>query len=238
MGRQSKGNWVTVRSERRRRVDIEVLLQWAFRDELPKRTMPAFGPSYISPLSRLVSLGVSVDTSDEPGFPAALGEPHPDSLVIEHAVLSLEDARIDWPATRRSMIGPLGGLLSDNEPTLKHLTIGLPGLVAVHAKLKSRPRWDQWPAPEPVIGPNGKPKVQFENEHGRLVEGRKGRHYGPNARSPLLWFPAPREAAFVRIEYSIWWQAVDTLADHLRDALCEHEPLPPAAHPSPWMAKN
>lgn len=198
--------------------------------------MPAFGPSYVSPLSRLVALGTNIDeTAGEPGFPAALGEPHPDALTIERLVMSLEDAVIDWPATRASLLGPLAGLLDDNEPTLARLTIGTVGLVAMHARLGTRPHWKLWPEPKPRIGRNGKPIVQFLDEAERLVEGRKARHYGPGARCPLEWFPAPREAAFVRIEYSIWWQALDTLADALVGELEGHIALPPALHPSPWM---
>lgn len=240
---------MTVRSESRQARDIEELLQWTFREELPKgQERLGFAPG-ISPMFRLADLGTRVDDwSEEPGYPRALGEPHPDAVAIGKAVMAFEPeeaglnerlgAQIDWPTTRRTMVGPLGGLLTDDEPTLKYLRIGIPGLVAMHAKLKTRPQWDLWPLPEPVIGANGKPKVQFEDERGQLIDGRKGRHYGPAARCPLMWFPAPQEAAFARIEYSIWWQALDTLADYLHDGLEDYEPLPPAAHPSPWVAKN
>lgn len=221
-------------------IDMEKLLQWAFRDELPKQPMrrEALGrPGWpaISPMFRLADLGTRVDEwTEEPGMPRALGDAHPDALTIEAAVLALADAAIDWPATR-PLMGPLGGLLADSEPTLSRLTIGLVGLVALHARMGTRPRWEQWPQPEPVIGRNGKPAVQFQDEAGRLAEGRRGRHYGPAARCPLRWFPSPREAAFARVEYSVWWQAVDTLADFLDGQLSDYKPLPPAAHPSPWM---
>lgn len=219
-----------------KRVDTEKLLQWAFRDELPKDQDRRGGGPDISPMFRLADLGTRVDDwSAEPGFPRALGAPHPDALEIEAAVLSLADAVIDWPATRRSAIGPVAGLLADDEPGLARLTIGIPGLVAMHARMGTRPRWDMTPLPEPVIGRNGKPVVRFLGADGRAVEGRRGRHYGPQAHCPLMWFPAPREAAFARIEYSIWWQALDTLADHLAGRLADHAPLPPAAHPSPWI---
>jgi len=226
-----------------RRRDIEQLLQWAFRDELPKRTQPAFGPGYVSPLARLVDMGVQIqETAGEPGFPAALGEPDPDALVIEAAVLALEHAPIDWPATRRNAIGAVGGLLDDNEPTLKYLTIGTPGLVALHAKMRTRPQWDLRPHPEAIRGKNGKPEIRLRDRNGPAVKGKGGPHgvpwYPTGACSFIDWWPAPRLAAFNRIEYSIWWQALDTLADYLKGQLAGFEPLNPAAHPSPWVAMN
>jgi len=222
----------------RQRIDTEKLLQWALRYEIPKRTIGDV-PGYVCPLGRLVDMGTNIDeTAGEPGFPAALGEPHPDALIVEHAILSLDDAAIDWPATRATMVGTLGGLLTDHEITLARLTIGCPGLVAMHARMGTRPRWSRDPEPEPLIGRNGKPVVQFEDDAGHVVEGRRGGHYGAAARCPLRWFPDPREAAFERIEYSIWWQALDTLADHLRPLLMSYEATPPAAHPSPWLLQN
>lgn len=226
-----------------RRRDIEQLLQWAFRDELPKRMQPAFGPGYVSPLARLVDMGVQIqETAGEPGFPAALGEPDPDALVIEAAVLALQHAPIDWPSTRRDCIGAVGGLLDDNEPTLKHLTIGTPGLVALHAKMRTRPQWDLRPHPEPMLGKNGKPEIRLRDRSGPAVKGKGGPNgvpwYPTGACSFIEWWPVPRLAAFNRIEYSIWWQALDTLADHLRGGLASFEPLNPAAHPSPWVAMN
>lgn len=223
----------------KRLLDVEKLLHWAFRDELPKDVKRESYGGGMSPMFALADLGTRVDVwAEEPGFPRALGEPHPDALLVEQAVLALEDAAIDWPATRRTLVGSLGGLLSDNEPGLTHLTIGVVGLVALHARMGTRPRWDMWPEPEPVIGRNGKPVVQYIDKDGRLVEGRRNGHYGEEARCPLLWFPAPREAAFVRIEYSIWWQAIDTLADYLADRLSDHAALAPAAHPSPWCSER
>ena len=232
------------------RRDIEEVLQWAFCDELPKGIERGGGfAASISPMFRLADLGTRVDDwSEEPGFPRAMGECDPDALLIEEAVLSFgredweancrEGVSIDWPHARRNLVGALGGLLSDNEPTLKHLRLAIPGLVALHARMRTRPQWDLWPRPQPIILNNGKPKVQFEDEAGQVIDGRKGRHYGPMARSPLRWWPPPREAAFVRIEYSIWWQALDTLADHLRGKLAGFDVAPPAAHPSPWVIQN
>lgn len=224
----------------KQRIDTEKLLQWTFRDELPKRGRER--SELICTLGQLIDFGPPVDCSFsiEPGFPAAMGETHPDALLIEAAVLSLEHASIDWPSTRVSAIGAVGGLLTDTDPALAKLTIGLPGLVAMHAKMGTRPQWDLWPAPEPVKNKNGKPLVHgLDGKPAKASGSASGVPWYPTgARSPLSWWPAPREAAFVRIEYSIWWQALDTLADHLANGLESYDPLPPAAHPSPWMLER
>lgn len=223
-----------------RRVDTKTLLQWAFRNELPKDARSqAFAGGAVSPGFQLADLGTRVDDwSHEPGFPAALGPPHPDALAVEAAVLALEDVAVDWPGTRALLMDELGGLLDDRDPALSHLTVGLSGLVALHARMGTRPRWNYGPLPEPVVGRNGKPAVQFLDDKGRLVDGRRGRHYGPGARCPLMWFPAAREAAYARIEYWLWAEALDELAPALVGALAEHEALAPRLDRAPWRAKR
>ena len=224
-------------SQQRRPVDIEKLLQWAFRDELPKQSIEGTWGYEVSPMFRLAALGTTIDSfSQEPGFPNALGCCHPDAEIIGAAVLQLDDAEIDWPATRRRLLGPLRGLVSLNDPTLSRLTIGRAGLVAMHAKMGTRPRWDLEPLPEPTIGRNGKPVVQFVDDDDRLVEGRRGRHYGRGARCPLTWCPAPREAAFARVEYSVWHMTLVELSDRLQ--LGERTALAPAAPPAPWTTQT
>ncbi|MDB5579799.1 MAG: hypothetical protein JWR80_4975, partial [Bradyrhizobium sp.] len=45
----------------KRQVDIEKLLHWAFRDELPKKEMSWSSASGMSPMFRLADLGTRVD---------------------------------------------------------------------------------------------------------------------------------------------------------------------------------
>lgn len=223
----------------KRLLDIEKLLHWAFRDELPKKDMSWSSSGGMSPMFSLADLGTRVDDwSDEPGFPMALGGPHPDSLIVERAVEGLADADVDWPATRPRLMGSLAGLLNDNDVTLGALTIGRVGLVAMHAKMGTRPHWDMNPLPEPVIGQNGKPVVQHVDDNGKLVEGRRNKHPGTGARCPLMWFPAPREVAYGRIEYSVWHATLVELAAQLFGALEEHQATPPAAIAQPWVFVN
>lgn len=221
----------------RRRVDIEQLLQWAYRDELPKGGSDWSSASGTSPMFRLADLGTRVDDwSHEPGFPIALGPAHQDATAIDLAVMELADDAFDWPTSREFVLGNFAALVDENDPALSKLVIGRCGLVALHARMGTRPHWDRAPVFEPIIGRNGKPMVQFLDDDGRtLIEGRKGRHYGPLARCPLMWLPPPREIAYARLEYVAWHGALLELVERLNNgALRDHVALPPAIAAAPW----
>lgn len=218
----------------RKVVDVEKLLHWAYREELPKDGGTTTWLSEMSPMFRLAELGTYIDSwSEDPGFPKALGGPHPDALLINTEVMALTDVRIDWPATRPGLMGNLAALVGDDDSTLRHLVVARVGLVALHARMGTRPALTGEPKPEPIVGANGKPIVQYIDDNGKLVEGRKNRHYGFLARCPLMWFPQPREVAFDRIEYVIWHDALLELASRL-SRLDAHWALPPAAPARPW----
>lgn len=220
-----------------RRVDVEQLLHWAYRDELPKGVGGSGIATGMSPMFRLADLGTRVDDwSCEPGFPAIMGDAHDDAITINNAVLALAPIAYDWPASRENICGDFAELVSERDPTLTALTIQRAGLVALHARMGTRPHWDRNPVYEPIIGRNGKPMVQFLDDDGKtLIEGRKGRHYGPAARCPLMWLPPPREIAFSRLEYVAWREALDELARVLDGKLLEHQALPTAAPDWPWF---
>lgn len=226
-----------MRGQVRQRLDIEKLLRWTYREELPKGGSNWSGSSGISPMFRLADLGTRVDdwSSGEPGFPLALGPAHPDALTVDSHVLALSDDRWDWKASRQALLGDFAALVDENDPSLSALVVGRPGLVALHARMWTRPHWDRAPMFEPVIGRNGKPMVKFLDDDGKtLIEGRKGRHYGPMARCPLMWLPPPREIAYARIEYVAWHGALVELAEQLGSTLLEHDVLPPEAPAMPW----
>src|SRR5258706_11880489 len=95
----------------KRFLDIETALRWAYRDELPKRDhtavpkhalnervwspytrpadFPEVSPSFREATGGGPSGGYADGWSRDPGFPAALGEPHPDAFAIEAAVKGL-----------------------------------------------------------------------------------------------------------------------------------------------------
>jgi hypothetical protein len=220
-----------------RTLDIEKLLQWAFREELPKQQVEGTWGYSASPLASMIAMGTAIDASSyEPGFPAALGTCDPDAEIVGRAVLELEDKDVDWPQLRQTICEDIAALVSEKDPALAHLTIGRAGLISMHAKMGTRPRATLQPLPEPVIGRNGKPLVQYLDDNGRIIDGRKNRHYGRSARCPLMWFPAPREAAFARVEYFVWHSTLNALAGVLR--LQTIMVLPPAAPAEPWRSLN
>lgn len=149
-------------------LDIELALQGAYRDELPKRQHGGrqfFAPSLpvTSPMWRGAVADGGGASGREPGFPAALGKSHPDALAIEAAVTAL-----------RSFSGftfdrDPGLLLDPHEPShpgirwhaiVAEATTALPATVAVHARMGTRPKWaGPRPVPYAVSGSNGKPAV-------------------------------------------------------------------------------
>lgn len=228
----------------KKQIGVEALLSWTYRDELPKgyergETF-AGSSSSVSPMFRLADLGTRVDEwNTEPGFPAAMGQPHPDSLMVDAAVERLPDVGLDWAQSRPRLMHDLVAWTRPDDPILSSMSFQPKALVQVHAKMGTRPIWDLGP-PKVVriLGKNGKPKLEFLADDGvTLIEGRTtGRHYGPGARCPLRLEPEPREIACARAEYVVWHQALLQVTRTLRAwKLHDHEVLPPTAAPEPWI---
>lgn len=215
-------------------VEIEKLLQWAYREELPKQIVGG-----LTGWEHLVLLGTAVDTSrKESGFPVVMGPPHPDALLIDHAVRSLEDIVVDWTQSRATLAHGLDHWSSPEKIALKQMRFQTAGLITMHARMGTRPPWDLGPLTvRPVRGRNGKPIIQWLDDKGILIDGRtKARHYGPRARCPLQYDPPPAEVIFARAEYAVWHAGLRLMTE----TICawkstEHIPLPPAAAPTPWL---
>jgi hypothetical protein len=215
-------------------VEIEKLLQWAYREELPKQIVGG-----LTGWEHLVMLGTRVDTSrGDSNFPVNLGPPHPDALLIDHAVRSLEDTVVDWRQSRATLAHGLDHWGGPEQIALKRLQFQTAGLLTLHARMGTRPPWDLGPLQvAPVRGRNGKPVIQWLDDEGHLVEGRtKARHYGPRARCPLQYEPAPADVIFARAEYAVWHAGLCLMAE----TICawnrtEHMPTPPTAAEAPWV---
>src|SRR6202030_2858644 len=101
---------IVARTPSKRWVDIEWALRWCYCDELPKRDRAAMPPAvsshhvwspYLAPagygdspmfrdgIGGGPSGGYVEGWSRDPGFPLALGGPHPDAIAIEQAVKGL-----------------------------------------------------------------------------------------------------------------------------------------------------
>lgn len=225
----------------KRLMEAEQLLTWAFREELPKRRegddgMPRAYRS-ISPMFAMAALGGRVENfSREPGFPLAMGDPHPDALLVEAAVLGLVrfvDHRFD---------GPLG-LLTDLPRDLdEHAAMAgamsqIVDLVRIKARLGSRPTIQASPIPAAIIGRNGKPQVMIATARGEEPCGAKDKdRYPTGAYCPLHW-DNPKTILIERAQYAAWWAGIDLVAHELSGKLATIGVLPPSAAQRPWAGE-
>jgi hypothetical protein len=183
---------VAERVPAKRFLDIETALRWAYRDELPKR-QHASSIGAISPGFRRLP-----DDDErranlskwqiEPGHPPALGELHPDALLIEASVKGLDA----WFGHGFGPDPTAAGLMHGMEHLeLDHLQAGveavaaMPGIVAVHARAGTRPSWPrELPQPFPDRGGNGKPVVLMDETFVETID-RHGRvRYEPSRNPP------------------------------------------------------
>jgi hypothetical protein len=201
-----------------RKLDIEKLLHWAYRDELPKTVIGG-----LTGWEKLIYLGTEVDESRQRDnhFPVALGAPHPDALQIEWRVRQLTDIQVPWSRLATDIMGHL-------EPyaeTPPQLTFQTRTLVEMHARMGNRPIWDLGPVQlTRMVGKNGKPVVNGITA---------GNRYATGAHCPLQLDPPGREIAAARCEYLVWRHALGELAAESW-SLAEYAPLPPAAAALPW----
>lgn len=181
----------------KRFLDIEDALQWAYRDELPKR---AHGGSFTGSISPGFHIAPPTRIEDEPfgrvgrppGFPAALGDPHPDAERIEAAVNGLvawagHHFSDDDMADVTSGI-PLAWRRCEEQDCHGDMRCGIPqpidaaalaveaianmgGMVTANARMASRPAWrNETPAPHWI------------DRRGRVSHGC----IGPNGKEKVL----------------------------------------------------
>ncbi|TXN67260.1 hypothetical protein [Methylobacterium sp. WL6] len=226
----------------KRVMDIEDALTWAFREELPKRRDrdDKGGPqefSSISPMFRICQLGGRVENfSREPGFPAAMGEPHPDALIIEATVDELRS----YAAHRFD--GELG-LLTHLPPGLdEHAAMAramgqLFDLVRIKARLAARPTFAKSPEPAAVVGNTGKPIVYVVRNGVEQISGAEGKDRYPSGAYCAIEWESATAILNERADYAAWWAAIDLLAHRLSGKLASISVLPPAAAQRPWAGE-
>lgn len=234
-------------------IDIEKLLQWAMRDELPRGRPVDASPWEL--IMRYGALGMRVDTSGPIGdYGFVPGEPHPDAVVIGAAIDALDqEARFEVHDEVLRMFGVWAPIAGDAADAILKASFDCRAIVMSKATLGSRPAWEfEAPTPYPVM-------VEERNARGELrsrsrVVGtdndgdtvdikpkRTARQRGVYdlamcPRSPLAWGdPSMISVGHARAEYVAWHSALRTLADNLAGALDEFEPLPPSAAAEPWL---
>ena len=251
-----------------RKLDIEAALRFAYRDEIPKRGNAAstsLGSSFHL-VTKVGTLGTMIDEPmSEPGFPAALGDPHPDALVIEQAVRGLGAIR-EATLDDDSILTGLEGFSLDPATYIARAMQNVPALVAIHARLGNRPSWGGKPEVERLLGDNGKPVI-FRDEpiwlesKWEAATGRNGRAttkpvewvemhnqvptkairaglYPTGSYCCLVWSPRPEMILLDRAEYAVWWAALDYLADELAGELDSIALTPVTAPQRPWLGER
>ena len=217
---------------KRRSMDVEAVLHWAYRDELPKSSeLGGSAGGAISPMFRMASLGGPVDNwSRDPGFPMIMGDPHPDALVVARAVTALRSVELAWPASRELLAPEFGALLADHDVTITSLLIDVPAYVTMHARMGTRPDWfaGEWRCRRQV-GRNGKVRVEGLGEDGGAKAG---------AYCPLTIEPEPREVVADRAIYVAWHAGLEALAGVLGESLEYAEVTGPVASPAPWAVPD
>lgn len=228
MPNHGKGSIDTIQTEQRemgQSVEIERLLQWAFRSELPKRERlgPRSARSAWQSVESYARLGCRVHSSPSASGPAI---PHRDALIIADEVTGLRGS-VAVDLRHPDLLGVLAPL--SEEIADPQISLSEADLVETHARAGVSPDWCRHPPrARPVIGPNGKP----------VIEGKRyGRdRYSERACCLLRWGdPTIEIIARARAGYIVWWGALNRLVNSLNAKLRNHIALPPAALAEPWM---
>lgn len=234
----------------KRVMDVEDVISWAYREELPKRSRDRQGePCQVSPMFRLAQYGARIDCwHKEPGFPAIMGDPHPDALKVEAAVESL--ARFaEMPIEDGLDLAPdLAAFGLDEHAAMRHALRQVVSTVVAFAKLRKRPYWHDRTYPMSMHTDGGRPRCyrwatmvddtvtggEVEYESLVPVEPVRG-VYPAGSHSPIRFDPDPKGMVGERAEYAAWWAALELLAADLSARLDTIAVLPPAAAQRPWI---
>jgi hypothetical protein len=228
------------------KIDIEKLLQWALREELPKGH-PVSASAW-DVITNFATLGTRVDVSrgsyDGLGF--VPGTPHPDAETVGAAVKQLP---VDVKLTEAECAGLLGHY-AHLDPLAVRAVVGAPfqmqALVIRCAVLGERmpyvfPNWiHETPHPQGFRHENNKVAVFGFNSLGELTEIRqdpKSHRYSLEAcpRAHLRYVdPSVGELLEARAEYAIWHRALILLHQAVAGKLTEYQAIEPSAHAAPW----
>lgn len=227
------------------KIDIEKLLQWAMRDELPKGQ--AVAASSWDIITQYAALGVRVDVSRSgEGFGFVAGEPSDDALIVADAIKALDtSARFADVEDVLPLFGDFAGIAGDAARAIASATFNVQAIVISNAALGKRPCWDfDHPTPLQMFAPtlNGAPRsiVYGKDRDGDLVEvrpGADGRYrLKTTPRSPINWHnPSPLQVGECRAEYVMWLAALRRLADDLDGKLDAFDVYPSDTPMFPWL---
>lgn len=241
---------------RKRKLDIEQALQWAFREEAPKmRPDQALrGPVLpaVHPMWRAGAFGGRIDNwaNHDPGFPLAMGEPHPDAVLIINAVKGCDVEKLDlWGFLIPYRIGESFDQVGIMEKARRE-TVAV--LIAC-ATSRTRPDTNDRVAVEPVRSITGQTTVwvrearEYEDAQGQPIfvthdlptkPIRKG-VYPAGAFTKIRFCPSAATVALDRAKYAAWWAALEHITELLQVmGLQTIELSGPTAPRMPWTEEG
>lgn len=238
----------------KQKTEIERLLVWAYRDELPKRDATSSAEGIWDLIAGYGARGgVDIGGHGSAQRYAQLGVPHPDALEVERAVANLPDAVIDWEADAEPILGDLLALADPRRcpPKPRRSTVvrwngarvhqvppprevllvrslRTSALVIQHARMGTRPDWQEGPPrPVPVLAATGgQPAVMG------VCKGRN--RYTIGSFCPLRYEPSPLSIAAQRADYVAWWRGLNALVGLLASPLVDHVATEAVAPELPW----
>lgn len=244
----------------KKKIDIEKLLQWALREELPKGRPVSGDIGYVIARRfrrRPLQLATQFSPGQRPDIDSlgfVPGAPHQDAeIVADHVARLATDARIETMDDARKLYGEFAPIAEGCLPVLMHGRFNQQALVISRAIAGKRPPWKfECPTPYPMRvdyrdargALRDRPLVEGLDDDGcvvmltpfrtRLARGQYDLDQSP--RSRLNWNdPAPIKIGEVRAEYVAWHAALVSLAASLCDQLHEFTPSLPAAAALPWI---
>jgi hypothetical protein len=246
-----------------KKITIEKLLHWAFREELPKIgagtvSVPGFSPTDV--LAGLIELGTGIDKSPN-GFGVISGyvyegEPHPDAILVGEAVRAIGDGRgidIDAGWAPFPEWDDPHGLIAAAVERVRQRENGRSGrtsarsVAAMMMGIVMVGREPDWHADEPktaMILKNGKPawfvksacKDSFGRDHLVEEDGYDKRKQRPKAGAYRKYRLTENiEGAILdRMEWQLWQSALVALHQKLSAGLQAHMLLPSEPNYHPW----
>lgn len=223
------------------KIDIERMLIWAYREELPKKELSTSGWDGVAGF--LDRGGVEIDRDPwEDHLRSqryAIGLPHDDALQLDHMVRSLSDVTVQWPGSRGILVGALRCYETPADTVLmRAMKAQSIGLVMQHARMGTRPIWNLEHRLSRVTLKNGKHLTQHVDRHSKVVDCNSGqRDYIRGGQCPLRLDPSVAEIASARFEYFVWHSALVELVRKANASgiFDDHQAMPPAAAQAPWI---
>src|SRR5579885_402785 len=229
-------------------LDIEDALKWVYVE-----AMPPTQDSTVRPLAKFAMYGTAIDESFWGASTIAIQEsPHPDALILDHAVRSLPPVYMTL-AIATDLLGHLAPYLARPSPVMQTGIMRRRGreiagiatrvqcewhtelrsyavrpalLIRLCALLNRRPLWDVGPIRTvPMRGLNGRPII---------YGGMKGRRYIEGSHTILALDPPGETIAQARFDYAVWHASLVAIVGSCR--LTDHRLVGPRAAPTPWIA--